>query len=109
VLGIVLVKCAATQVQGAVEDGDQAGIGIEARVRDGDAGEGAREREEGGEAREGFAAFGMFEETFAEIVIVIGEITSLFIVGLDGSVGEGEDLLGVVEMPAGAVEDEPAL
>jgi hypothetical protein len=107
--GIVGEEFAGKEVDGAIEDSEEGGIGIEKSVRGAEFGQGAGDAKESFEAREGLAAFGMFEETLPEAVgALFGQGGGLIVVGLQGGGGESEDVVGVIEMPACTIEEKPA-
>jgi hypothetical protein len=106
--GIVREEFAGKEIDGAIEDSEEGGIGIEKGVRGAEFGQGTGDAKERVEAREVLAAFGMFEEALPEAFgALFGQGGSLIVVGLQGGRGESEDVVGVIEMPAGTVEEEP--
>ena len=108
VIGLMREKGASTEIEGAVEDGEQIGVGVEVGGVFEDAGEGAGEVEELGEMGCGEAALGMFEDAFAEGALFGGEGANIVVEGVEGGGSEGDDFAGGIELPAGAVEEEPA-
>jgi hypothetical protein len=108
VVRVVGLKFESGEVEGAVKDGDEVGVGVEGVWEQGDARKGAGEGEERFEVERGLAVLGMFEETGTEDGIGIRERLGGLIIGLEGGVGEGEDLVGGVELPVGAGVEKPA-
>jgi hypothetical protein len=97
------------EIEGAIKDGEQEGIGIEGGERKADRGEGLGEAKEGFEAGKGVAGLGVFEETFAEGFIAIGEGAGLVVVGLEAGGGEIEECVRGSREPVGLLEEEPAV
>jgi len=108
-IGVVREEFAGKEVDGAIEDSEKGGIGIEKGVRDAEIGQGTGNAEESFETGEGLAALGVFEEAFPETWrAIFGQGGGLVVVGLEGGGSESEDMIAVIEMPASTVEEKPA-
>ncbi len=108
VLGIVRREGISAEIEGTVEDREEEGVGVEDREGDSDTRKSSGESEEGGETRERGAMPGVFEELFAEGSIFVGQGEGIVAVRLERGGSESKNLLGVVEVPAKAIEEEPA-
>ena len=108
VVGLMGEKGASAEIEGAIEDGEQIRVGVEVGGVFEDAGDGAGEVEKLGEMGCGEAALGVFEDAFAEGALFVGKGTDIVVEGVEGGGGKGDDFAGGIELPAGAVEEEPA-